>query len=106
MIVGSVEVQVVADKLTHSSSVRIVEHALKQIRKPQQLSSQTRLGEILLSPDESILFRTHVHAGVKAEGFHIELNRIPVEPHFTIENVASTVCSLSGLPGNTRTTDG
>lgn len=88
-----------AAKLTHSSSVRIVERALRTIREPQQLSSQTRLGEILLSPHESALFRTRVHAGVKAEGFDIDLNHIPAEPHFTIEYVAAA------LAGNSRTDD-
>jgi hypothetical protein len=92
-------------KLTHSSSVQIVESALRRIREPRPLSSETRLGEILLTPDESELFRTQVHAGVKAEGFEIELGRIPTEPHFTVEHVAHAVCSLSGLAGNSGTDD-
>jgi hypothetical protein len=92
-------------KLTHSGSVEIVERALKRIREPRTLLPETRLGEILLTPQESVLFRTHVQAEVRAEGLEIELGHIPTEPHFTIDHVASAVCSLSGLAGNSGTDD-
>lgn len=92
-------------KLSHPNSVRIVEGALRTVRESQQFSSQTRLGEILLTSDETAQFRTHVHNGVRAEGFHIDLERIPAEPHFTIEHVASAVRSLSGLAGDSGIDD-
>ena len=94
-----------AKKLTHASSVEIVQRALSAIREPHRLSSATRLGEILLTADEGELFRTHVRAAVRAEGFEIVHGHIPNEPHLTIEHVASAVCSLSGLAGNSGTDD-
>jgi hypothetical protein len=94
-----------AKKLTHASSVQIVQRALRAIREPLPLSSGTRLGEILLTPSEGELFRNHVQAAVKAEGFEIQREHIPTELDFTIEHVASAVCSLSGLAGNSGTDD-
>ena len=94
------------NKMTHAHSLQIVQRAaLRTIRTHRLLLPETRLGEILVTRQESELFRTHVHAEVKAEGFEIELGRIPTEPHVTIDHVASIVLMLSGLAGNSGTDD-
>lgn len=85
--------------LAYEHSVRIVKAALETIKAPGELSEGTRLGDILEMPHESGLFRQHVHAGVRSAGFRIGMRRIPIEPHFTIHDIALKLAA-SSLPGD------
>lgn len=94
-----------ADKFDFAMSTGIVQSILTdRMGTSRQLSLDSKLGDMLSTPNERGLFQREVRARVKAYGFTIKISEIPVEPHFTIREIAQKI-TYSVLPGQSTVPD-
>ena len=86
-----------AKQLEFEKSIRIVESAMKRTTTAT-FSQHSALREVLPTPELREVFRRHIRGDVNAHGFGIKSERIPLDPHLTIHDVALAVTSLAGDP--------
>lgn len=90
--------KLVAKKLDRTRSAEIVEAAVRKTSGSASVSVTVSLGEVLPTPALREAFRVHIRNGVRSAGFGIKSKSIPLEPHFTIDHIVSSVTGLAGDP--------
>jgi hypothetical protein len=89
-----------ADKFDFAMGASIVQSILTgHMGTSRPFSLNSPLGDMLPTPYERGLFQEEIRARVKAYGFRIKIADIPVEPHYTIGEIADRL-TYSVLPGN------
>jgi hypothetical protein len=88
-----------AEKLDYKTSIDIVFGALREASQyTTHFSGDTLIGTVLVDPDLREVFREKIRDSIRAAGYGIRTEDIPVEPHRTVHYIAATLSSLAGNP--------
>jgi hypothetical protein len=94
-----------ADKFDFAMSTGILESILAgRTYTSRGFSLDSKLGDMLPTPDDRGWFQQEVRTRVKAYGFRIKIGEIPIDPGFTIGEIADRI-TYSVLPGNPTVPD-
>jgi len=87
-------------KLNYKKSAKIVSHAVKSRLPEQRIALSLKLGHVFPTLKGRRLFRKTVQNVTCTFGFKVDLQKIPIEPHNTFQQVtrALTLCALPGDP--------
>jgi hypothetical protein len=92
-----------AEKFDYQTSINIVFSALREASQyTTHFSGDTIIGMVLTDSDLRKAFRKKIRDSIRAAGYGIRTEDIPVEPHQTVEHVA---LALTGLAGDSSVDD-
>jgi hypothetical protein len=91
-----------ADRLTYDEIEEIISLASNSLPLEVPVGEGVTLGCVFPAFKHRQIFRRNVYRIVGSRGFKIQLNKIPIEPHFTFNRISRAV-SILAVPGDTTT---